>query len=115
MDPHLPVKELGRSKISAPSHLVDRATGVIAFELQASYRIAASSNRRLHTPLLDYSSQERIRWRTGTNILHGFGGIQADRSSWAPFIGLLVTAIFCAAAWILAPKGENQTYVRSLF
>lgn len=23
----------------------------------------------------------------------------------------MVTAIFCAAAWFLAPKGENQTYV----
>lgn len=34
-----------------------------------------------------------------------------ESDSWAPFIGLVVTAIFCAAAWFLAPKGENQTYV----
>jgi hypothetical protein len=32
--------------------------------------------------------------------------------SWAPFIGLVVVIIFCAASWFLAPKGENQTYVR---
>jgi hypothetical protein len=32
--------------------------------------------------------------------------------SWAPFIGLVVVVIFCAASWFLAPKGENQTYVR---
>lgn len=32
-------------------------------------------------------------------------------SSWAPIIGLVIVVIFCVAAWILAPKGENQTYV----
>jgi len=31
--------------------------------------------------------------------------------SWAPFIGLVVVVTFCFAAWFLAPKGENQTYV----
>jgi V-type H+-transporting ATPase subunit e len=31
------------------------------------------------------------------------------QGSWAPFIGLVVVAIFCGAAWFLAPKGENQT------
>jgi hypothetical protein len=36
----------------------------------------------------------------------------ANVSSWAPFIGLVVVVIFCAASWFLAPKGENQTYVR---
>jgi hypothetical protein len=36
----------------------------------------------------------------------------ANFSSWAPFIGLVVVVIFCAASWFLAPKGENQTYVR---
>jgi hypothetical protein len=36
----------------------------------------------------------------------------ANTRSWAPFIGLVVVAIFCAASWFLAPKGENQTYVR---
>jgi hypothetical protein len=25
--------------------------------------------------------------------------------------GVIVTVIFCGAAWFLAPKGENQTYV----
>ncbi|KAH8729027.1 ATPase, V0 complex, subunit E1/e2 [Phaeosphaeriaceae sp. PMI808] len=34
-------------------------------------------------------------------------------NGWAPFIGLVVVVIFCAAAWILAPKGENQTVWRS--
>jgi hypothetical protein len=37
--------------------------------------------------------------------------MDTNHSSWAPFIGLLVVVIFCAAVWILAPKGENQTYV----
>jgi hypothetical protein len=32
-------------------------------------------------------------------------------SRWAPFIGLVVVVVFCAAAWFLSPKGENQTYV----
>ncbi|EMD64757.1 hypothetical protein COCSADRAFT_159769 [Bipolaris sorokiniana ND90Pr] len=32
-------------------------------------------------------------------------------NGWAPIIGLIVVVIFCAAAWVLAPKGENQTYV----
>jgi hypothetical protein len=36
----------------------------------------------------------------------------ANMTSWAPFIGLVVVVIFCAASWFLAPKGENQTYVR---
>ena len=35
-----------RLGLALPSTLVDRATGVIAFELRASYSIAASSNRR---------------------------------------------------------------------
>ncbi|KAF2743425.1 hypothetical protein M011DRAFT_496918 [Sporormia fimetaria CBS 119925] len=34
-------------------------------------------------------------------------------NGWAPFIGAIVVAIFCAAAWFLAPKGENQTTWRS--
>jgi hypothetical protein len=42
-----------------------------------------------------------------------YGG--ADQNSWAPFIGLLVVVAFCAAAWFLSPKGENQTYVHSLY
>jgi hypothetical protein len=41
--------------------------------------------------------------------------MEANYSSWAPFIGLLVVVVFCAAAWILAPKGENQTYVHPSF
>ncbi|KAA8622477.1 V-type proton ATPase subunit e [Pyrenophora tritici-repentis] len=32
-------------------------------------------------------------------------------NGWAPIIGLIVVVIFCAASWVLAPKGENQTYV----
>lgn len=36
----------------------------------------------------------------------------AKKYSWAPFIGLVVVAIFCGAAWFLAPKGEEQTYVK---
>jgi V-type H+-transporting ATPase subunit e len=32
-------------------------------------------------------------------------------NGYAPFIGLIVIAIFCGAAWFLSPKGENQTYV----
>ncbi|USP73557.1 hypothetical protein yc1106_00831 [Curvularia clavata] len=32
-------------------------------------------------------------------------------NGWAPIIGLIVVVIFCVAAWVLAPKGENQTYV----
>lgn len=31
-------------------------------------------------------------------------------NGWAPFIGAIVVAVFMAAAWFLAPKGENQTY-----
>jgi hypothetical protein len=38
----------------------------------------------------------------------------ANVSSWAPIIGLIVTVIFCGAAWFLAPKGENQTYVHNI-
>ncbi|KAF2714188.1 hypothetical protein K504DRAFT_371238, partial [Pleomassaria siparia CBS 279.74] len=34
-------------------------------------------------------------------------------SSWAPFIGLIVVAIFCAGAWFAAPKGNDQTIWRS--
>ncbi|KAF2684345.1 hypothetical protein K458DRAFT_302588, partial [Lentithecium fluviatile CBS 122367] len=34
-------------------------------------------------------------------------------NSWAPFIGAIVVAIFCAAAWFLSPKGETQTIWRS--
>jgi hypothetical protein len=34
-----------------------------------------------------------------------------NKSRWAPFIGLVVVVAFCAAAWFLSPKGENQTYV----
>ncbi|KAF9734764.1 ATP synthase subunit h [Paraphaeosphaeria minitans] len=33
-------------------------------------------------------------------------------NGWAPFIGLVVVAIFCGAAWFLSPKGEEQTYVK---
>ncbi|KAK8128301.1 hypothetical protein PG984_009409 [Apiospora sp. TS-2023a] len=29
------------------------------------------------------------------------------------FIGAIIVAAFCAAAWFLAPKGENQTTWRS--
>ncbi|KAF2113445.1 ATPase, V0 complex, subunit E1/e2, partial [Lophiotrema nucula] len=32
---------------------------------------------------------------------------------WAPFIGLIVVAIFCAGAWFASPKGETQTIWRS--
>jgi len=32
-------------------------------------------------------------------------------ASWSIFIGLAFIVIFSAAAWFLAPKGENQTYV----
>ncbi|KAG9191687.1 hypothetical protein G6011_10421 [Alternaria panax] len=35
-------------------------------------------------------------------------------NGWAPIIGFIVTVIFCGAAWFLAPKGENQTYVHSI-
>ncbi|KAI4690459.1 hypothetical protein J4E81_007613 [Alternaria sp. BMP 2799] len=35
-------------------------------------------------------------------------------NGWAPIIGLIVTVIFCGAAWFLAPKGENQTYVSTI-
>ncbi|KAH7120939.1 ATPase, V0 complex, subunit E1/e2 [Dendryphion nanum] len=34
-------------------------------------------------------------------------------NGWAPFIGLIVVAAFCAAAWFGSPKGENQTIWRS--
>ncbi|KAJ4363079.1 H(+)-transporting V0 sector ATPase subunit e [Neocucurbitaria cava] len=34
-------------------------------------------------------------------------------NGWAPIIGLVVVVIFCIAAWVLAPKGENQTVWRS--
>ncbi|KAF2789038.1 hypothetical protein K505DRAFT_328529 [Melanomma pulvis-pyrius CBS 109.77] len=34
-------------------------------------------------------------------------------NGWAPFIGLIVVAIFCAGAWFAAPKGDNQTIWRS--
>ncbi|KAL5371600.1 hypothetical protein PMIN06_000769 [Paraphaeosphaeria minitans] len=34
-------------------------------------------------------------------------------NGWAPFIGLVVVAIFCGAAWFLSPKGEEQTIWRS--
>ncbi|KAF2201076.1 hypothetical protein GQ43DRAFT_440941 [Delitschia confertaspora ATCC 74209] len=34
-------------------------------------------------------------------------------NGWSPIIGLIIVAIFCAAAWIFAPKGENQTVWRS--
>ncbi|KAL5119142.1 H(+)-transporting V0 sector ATPase subunit e [Pleosporales sp. CAS-2024a] len=34
-------------------------------------------------------------------------------NGWAPFIGLVVVALFCGAAWVLSPKGENQTVWRS--
>lgn len=115
MDQRLPVKVLSRTKISAPRISLDRATGVIVFELQASYRIAASTNRRLFTPSLDPHTHTQARWQTGTNAPRLIGRTEANRRSWAPFIGLLVTVVFCAAAWILAPKGENQTYVRSLY
>jgi hypothetical protein len=30
---------------------------------------------------------------------------------WSLFIGLFIIIAFTAAAWFLAPKGENQTYV----
>jgi hypothetical protein len=53
---------------------------------------------------------ERVSWRDEDRH-----DIEANHSSWAPFIGLLVVVVFCAAAWILAPKGENQTYVRPSF
>lgn len=31
--------------------------------------------------------------------------------SWAPVIGAVFIIIFCLASWVLAPKGETQTYV----
>ncbi|KAF1980137.1 hypothetical protein BU23DRAFT_548330 [Bimuria novae-zelandiae CBS 107.79] len=34
-------------------------------------------------------------------------------NGWAPFIGLVVVAIFCGAAWFFSPKGEEQTIWRS--
>ncbi|KAF2877652.1 ATPase, V0 complex, subunit E1/e2 [Massariosphaeria phaeospora] len=34
-------------------------------------------------------------------------------NGWAPFIGLIVLAVFCAVVWFAAPKGENQTVWRS--
>jgi V-type H+-transporting ATPase subunit e len=49
---------------------------------------------------------ERVSWRDEDRV-----DMEANHSSWAPFIGLLVVVVFCAAAWVLAPKGENQTYV----
>jgi hypothetical protein len=40
---------------------------------------------------------------------------ETDQNRWAPFIGLVVVVAFCAAAWFLSPKGENQTYVQPLY
>lgn len=94
-----------------PSILLDRATGVIAFELQTSYRIAASSNRRLYTPLFELHILTQTQWRTGMDAFRLIQSTRANVFSWAPFIGLFITVVVCAAAWILAPKGENQTYV----
>ncbi|KAF2656896.1 hypothetical protein K491DRAFT_691569 [Lophiostoma macrostomum CBS 122681] len=34
-------------------------------------------------------------------------------NGWAPFIGAVVVAAFCAIVWFAAPKGENQTIWRS--
>ncbi|KAF2264076.1 hypothetical protein CC78DRAFT_517516 [Lojkania enalia] len=34
-------------------------------------------------------------------------------NGWAPFIGLIIVAVFCAGAWFGSPKGENQTVWRS--
>ncbi|KAF2733314.1 hypothetical protein EJ04DRAFT_513299 [Polyplosphaeria fusca] len=34
-------------------------------------------------------------------------------NGFAPFIGLIVVALFCGGAWFAAPKGENQTVWRS--
>jgi hypothetical protein len=54
--------------------------------------------------------QRRTQWRTG-RFWPRAHPTQLIESSYAPFIGLLVVVVFCAAAWILSPKGENQTYV----
>jgi hypothetical protein len=34
--------------------------------------------------------------------------------SWSILIGLLVVVLASVAAWVFAPKGENQTYVSLL-
>lgn len=90
------------------------ATGVIALSFKQAtaspHRRTAASTRPQHN--LTYSKRqngERVRALRLRCI------VDADICSWAPFIGLLVTVIFCGAAWFLAPKGENQTYVRPYF
>lgn len=32
-------------------------------------------------------------------------------NGWSLIVGLIVIAVFSAASWFLAPKGETQTYV----
>ncbi len=34
-----------------------------------------------------------------------------DTNRWSILIGLLVVVLLSVAAWVFAPKGENQTYV----
>jgi hypothetical protein len=68
-----------------------------------------SRNSLNRPPRLHIHNGERVSWRDQSTRC-----TEADHSSWAPFIGLLVVVVFCAAAWILAPKGENQTYVHPM-
>jgi hypothetical protein len=64
-----------------------------------------------HIPYRNPPTQARYNgeWVSSVTEAHSTRGLMGR--SWAPFIGLLVVVIFCAAAWILSPKGENQTYV----
>lgn len=105
------MKQLTQSQPSARQARCRTATGVIAFELQASYRIAASPFHRFHAPRLEPYTPLETPWLTGESAPPSIRLLEANTHSWAPFIGLVVVVIFCAAAWILAPKGENQTYV----
>jgi hypothetical protein len=50
--------------------------------------------------------------------LHTLSGVDADtltiffaENRWSILIGLLVVVLLSVAAWVLSPKGENQTYV----
>lgn len=57
------------------------------------------------------SHTQPTQWLTGNSLDNRRVISTADPIRWAPFIGLVVVVVFCAAAWFLSPKGENQTYV----
>ena len=60
---------------------------------------------------IEYPASAQHGQRVGLKLGYNLRLRSLTMYSWAPFIGLIVVAAFCAIAWFASPKGENQTYV----